>query len=90
MVQWGYRKFTIANSRFERLAMDDREQEVVTLLTANGGSMPYPALYQAVNPENRLPLRKTLVRLKARGSIKHTNVFNPETNETLHSVELVG
>lgn len=70
--------------------MDPREQEVLDLLTANGGTMLYPALYNAIAPENRLGLRKTLQRLKSKDLISQSNNYNPETRETLHSVAKVG
>lgn len=69
--------------------MDALEQEVMTILDANGGSMTYTDFYNAIAPENRLRLRQTLVRLKARGLVKQRNPLDPETKRVTNYVEKV-
>lgn len=69
--------------------MTPQEQEIVDLLNANSGKMTYRALYDSVSPENRIPLRKNLKRLKYAGSLKESNVLDEATGQVIHNVETV-
>jgi hypothetical protein len=64
-------------------------QEVVAIVDSNGGSMDYPALYEAVAPEKRQQLRGALKEAKSEGILKQTVGFHPETGALVHTVAKV-
>lgn len=64
-------------------------QEVVTLVENAGGSMTYPALYEAVAPEKRNQLRGALKEAKSFGALSQTVSLDPETKAIVHTVAKV-
>ena len=64
-------------------------QEIVDLVTSNGGSMLYPALYDAVSPEKRSFLRNALKEAKSLGVLKQSVRLDEQTKALLHLIEKV-
>lgn len=64
--------------------------ELVDTLNANGGSMEYEALYNAVDPIDRSKLPKALAQAKAEGTISKIVAWDSATSTLTHTVSLGG
>lgn len=69
--------------------MDAIMQEVSDVLRANGGSMVYKPLYDAVSQNAQRSLYPALRNMKRAGSVTLVNLVNPDTHRTAFTITLV-
>ena len=69
--------------------MDEIKQEVSDVLRANGGSMVYKPLYEAVSFKAQRSLYPALRNMKQSGLVTLVNLVNPDTHRTAFTISLV-
>lgn len=64
-------------------------QEVIDVLTKNGGSMVYRPLYDAVSFKAQRSLYPALRQMKVAARVTLVNIVNPDTHRAAFTISLV-